>query len=94
MSNSILTIRPKTSTYQALQFNGFESVPEIIKFLGGSPVIESPTQLKYKKFRFKVGQYIIKNGENVVLVVDNLDNYIQLSENIGEMTCEPIKPIK
>lgn len=74
---NVINLKPVTPTYQALQFKGFESIPEIIEFTGITPlVINGETiQLKKKAHTVKVGEFIIMQGKNIIKISSDLVSY-------------------
>lgn len=77
---TVLEIKPKTATYQALKFEGLAKVKDVIDFTGVLPAIQADLTLKIKKFVVKEGQFIIRQGEKIINVVDDLNAFDVLTK--------------
>lgn len=78
VNEKVINIKPKTPTYECLQFEGIEQIAEVIDFLGELPAIQKDLSLKVRKYDIKKGSYMLKSEGKLVKVETELSNYNQV----------------
>ena len=84
LKKSIVILRPKVNSVMGFVYEGFEDLPDLIKFVGYCPAINPDLTLRFKKFDVKPFSIVLRGSNSEIFSVIDAENntYEQITREL------------